>query len=289
MTRALVLGGGGPLGVGWQAGLLSALTEASVPVGDADFVVGTSAGSIVGAQITSGRPLSDLVAAIGRRAPWRVGETAGSADLGEMLATLDPESALPEADWVATFDFLCDRDWPAPFHCTSFSITSGSFAVWDQASGVDLPRAVASSCTVPGLVSPVTINGESWIDGGARDALNADLAVGHEVVVAVSCMALEPPNGVTPDILAGLLPGIGQRIDALRVAGAAVEVIEPSEEFGELSGWGRYLMDVRRTGDAFEAGVRQGSAEVERIRALWTGTSLSASSGPLGESEAPDR
>jgi len=275
LSRALVLGGGGPLGVGWQAGLLSALTEASVRVGDADFVVGTSAGSIVGAQLTSGRPLSDLLLPIGQSAPWLVrepGEPGEPMDLGAMIASLDPATATPEADWVAYFDFLCDRDWPAPFRCTSFSITSGSFAVWDQASGVDLPRAVASSCTVPGLVSPVTIHGESWIDGGARDALNADLAIGHEVVVAVSCMALEPPKGVTPEILAGLLPGIGQRIDDLRVSGAMVAVIEPSEEFGELSGWGRYLMDVSRTRDAFDAGVRQGVAEVERIGALWTGT-----------------
>jgi NTE family protein len=277
MTRALVLGGGGPLGVGWQAGLLSALTEASVPVGDADFVVGTSAGSIVGAQLTTGRPLSDLRVAIGRPAPWLVGEAGGSLDLGEMMASLDPGNAAPEGDWVAYFDFLGDRDWPAAFRCTSFSITSGSFAVWDKASGLDLQRAVASSCTVPRLVSPVTIHGESWIDGGARDALNADLAIGHEVVVAVSCMALEPPKAATPEILAGLLPGIAQRIDDLRVSGAVVEVIEPSEEFGELSGWGRYLMDVSRTGAAFDAGVRQGGAEVERIRALWTGTGRSAS------------
>jgi len=275
MTRALVLGGGGPLGVGWQAGLLSALTEASVLVGDADFVVGTSAGSIVGAQITSGRPLSDLLVPIGQRALWQVGEPAESVDLGEMIANLDPANAVPEADWIAYFHFLSDREWPAPFRCTSVSITSGSFVVWDEASGVDLQRAVASSCTVPGLVSPVTINGESWIDGGARDALNADLAIGHEVVVAVSCMALKPPKGATPEILAGLLPGIGQRIDDLRGSGAVVEVIEPSEEFGELSGWGRYLMDVSRTRHAFDAGVRQGGAEAERIRALWAGTARS--------------
>jgi NTE family protein len=277
MTRALVLGGGGPLGVGWQAGLLSALTEASVLVGEADFVVGTSAGSIVGAQMTSGLPLSDLLVPMGQPAPWLVGEPGESRDLGEMMATLDPASAAPEADWVAYFDFLSDREWPAPFRCTSFSVSSGSFAVWDQTSGVDLQRAVASSCTVPGLVSPVTINGDSWIDGGARDALNADLAIGHEVVLAVSCMALNPPKGASPEILAGLLPGIRQRIDDVRMSGAVVEVIEPSEEFGELSGWGRYLMDVSRTGAAFDAGVRQGAVEVEHVRALWTGTDTSTS------------
>ena len=270
MTRALVLGGGGPLGVGWQAGLLSALAGASVRVGDADFVVGTSAGSIVGAQVTTGQPLSDLVAPISRRAPWLVGESGEPVDLGDLIATSAATNAASEDDWIASFDFLGARKWPATFHCTSFSITSGSFAVWDQASGLDLQRAVASSCSVPGLVSPVTINGESWIDGGARDALNADLAIGHDVVVAVSCLALEPPEGATPEILAGLLPGITQRIADVRASGSVVEVIEPSEEFSELSGWGHFLMDVTRTATAFDAGLRQGAAEVERIRALWT-------------------
>jgi NTE family protein len=118
----------------------------------------------------------------------------------------------------------------------------------------------------------VTINGETWIDGGARDALNADLAIGYDAVVAVSCMAFEPPEGAMPDLLAGLLPGISQRVDDLRASGSLVELVEPSEEFGELSGWGRYLMDVSRTAAAFDAGVRQGEAELERTRRLWSRT-----------------
>ena len=90
-----------------------------------------------------------------------------------MLATRDPADATPESDWVAHFDFLGGTAWPVSFHCTAFSLDSGTFAVWDASSGVELPRAVASSCTVPGLVSPVTINGQTWIDGGARDAFDA--------------------------------------------------------------------------------------------------------------------
>jgi NTE family protein len=270
VTRALVLGGGGPLGVGWQAGLLTALINADVLVADADFVVGTSAGSIVGAQLTTGRPLADLVGPVSETAPWQTDGDGESPDLGEMLAARDPEDATPEAAWVAHFDFLASAEWPKSFHCTSFSLDSGDFAVWDASSGVDLPRAVASSCTVPGLVSPVTINGKTWIDGGARDALNADLAIGYDAVVAVSCMAFEPPEGAMPDLLAGLLPGISQRVDDLRASGSLVELVEPSEEFGELSGWGRYLMDVSRTAAAFDAGVRQGEAELERTRRLWS-------------------
>lgn len=270
VTRALVLGGGGPLGVGWQAGLLTSLSTQGLTLKDADFVVGTSAGSIVGAQLTIGRPLVDLIEPISETAPWRTRGDKESPDLGEMLASLDPAEATPEAEWVAHFDFLGGASWPKTFHCTAFSLDSGTAVVWDTSFGIDLSRAVASSCTVPGLVAPVTINGESWIDGGARDALNADLAVGHDVVIAFSCMALEPPEGSTPAMLAGLLPGIRQRLDALRESGSKVGVVEPSEEFGELSGWGSYLMDVGRTAAAFDAGVRQGEAEFERLRSLWS-------------------
>jgi len=276
VTRALVLGGGGPLGVGWQAGLLSALADAGVSLGDADFVVGTSAGAIVGAQLTTGRPLADLVGPIGETAPWQApgpADDGDAPDLVELLSSRDPADAVPETDWVAHFDFLGGAGWPRSFHCTAFALDSGSFAIWDAASGVELPRAVASSCTVPGLVSPVTIGDQTWIDGGARDALNADLAIGHDAVVAVSCMALHPPEGAMPDLLAGLLPGTRQRIDDLRASGAAVEVVEPSAEFGELSGWGRYLMDVSRTAGAFDAGVRQGRTEAARLAGPWSASS----------------
>jgi NTE family protein len=270
MTRALVLGGGGPLGVGWQAGLLTAFAIARIPVSEADYVVGTSAGSVVASQLTMGRRLADLVPPVSEIAPWRSDDEDETPRIAELLASRDPADATPEAEWVACFGFLGGAEWPATFHCTALSLDSGTLAVWDAASDVDLPRAVASSCTLPGLVAPVPIHGETWIDGGARDALNADLAIGHDAVVAVSCMALDPPDGATPELLAGLLPGIRRHVDDLRASGSAVEVVEPDEEFGELSGWGHYLMDVSRTAAAFEAGLRQGKSEAERIRQFWS-------------------
>lgn len=51
---ALVLGGGGLTGIGWEAGVLAGLVEAGADPGAADVVIGTSAGSVVGAQLTSG-------------------------------------------------------------------------------------------------------------------------------------------------------------------------------------------------------------------------------------------
>ncbi|MFB7262559.1 patatin-like phospholipase family protein, partial [Streptomyces nojiriensis] len=51
---ALVLGGGGLTGIGWECGMLHGLARAGVDLSTADLVVGTSAGSVVGAQLTSG-------------------------------------------------------------------------------------------------------------------------------------------------------------------------------------------------------------------------------------------
>ena len=58
--RALVLGGGGVTGIAWELGILKGLADAGVDLTSADLVIGTSAGSVVGAQITTGRTIDDL-------------------------------------------------------------------------------------------------------------------------------------------------------------------------------------------------------------------------------------
>src|SRR5918994_5216854 len=59
-SRALVLGGGGITGIAWEIGVLSGLADAGVDLTAADLVVGTSAGSVVGAQIACGAELPFL-------------------------------------------------------------------------------------------------------------------------------------------------------------------------------------------------------------------------------------
>lgn len=60
-TRALVLGGGGPLGIAWETGLLAGLAAGGVDLSRADFILGTSAGAFVGAQMAMGRSPAKLV------------------------------------------------------------------------------------------------------------------------------------------------------------------------------------------------------------------------------------
>ena len=55
MSKALVLGGGGPVGIAWETGLLAGLADGGVDVSDADWILGTSAGSFVGAHLALSR------------------------------------------------------------------------------------------------------------------------------------------------------------------------------------------------------------------------------------------
>src|SRR4051812_9835224 len=60
MRLALVLGGGGITGIAWETGLLFGLRELGADLTGAELIVGTSAGSIVGAQIATGVDLAAL-------------------------------------------------------------------------------------------------------------------------------------------------------------------------------------------------------------------------------------
>lgn len=64
MTRALVLGGGGPVGIAWESGLVAGLAEEGIDAGQADLIVGTSAGSAVGAQLAMGRTPQQMYASV---------------------------------------------------------------------------------------------------------------------------------------------------------------------------------------------------------------------------------
>src|SRR5947209_12236068 len=48
------MSGGGPVAVAWEAGLLAGLARRGVSFFNAEFVLGTSAGAIVGAQLCCG-------------------------------------------------------------------------------------------------------------------------------------------------------------------------------------------------------------------------------------------
>ncbi len=59
---ALVLGGGGVAGVAWITGVVAGLADEGIDLREAQQILGTSAGSTVGAQLWSGETLEALFA-----------------------------------------------------------------------------------------------------------------------------------------------------------------------------------------------------------------------------------
>jgi NTE family protein len=180
----------------------------------------------------------------------------------------------PEEEWLQAIGSRLPDPvaWPvSALVVTAVDAKSGAFRTWDRTSGVALRAAVASSCTVPGMFPPVTIEGRRYIDGGVRSGTNADLAGGHEAVVLVA-----PIGGTAAGIGAVARRQLDTEVEGLRAAGSTVEVILPDAQAQEA--FGPNLMDPARRGAVAEAGLRQGTEAAARLASLWRSAAGSAAS-----------
>jgi NTE family protein len=87
-TTGLVLGGGGVTGVAWELGVLKGLRDNGVDLTTAHTVIGTSAGSVVGAQITSVVDLDDLFAEQTKPAHSEIGADFGAGTMLKLVALM---------------------------------------------------------------------------------------------------------------------------------------------------------------------------------------------------------
>jgi NTE family protein len=274
--RALVLGGGGVTGIAWEIGLLAGLAERGIDLAAADVIIGTSAGSVVGADIACGQEPEALYQA--ELAPPDAGPVArmGWGLIGKLVwlmgTSRDPVRArvrigrwalaartMPEADWRKVIQARLRADaWPARMlKVTAVDARSGEFVAFDSAGEAGLVDAVAASCAVPGVWPPVTIGGRRFIDGGVRSLANADLAAGYQRVVIVAPVATGIGPVASPRRQAAALSAAGARVVLVRPDRAAVRAI------------GRDVLDVSRRAAAARSGRVQAAAEAAPVRAVW--------------------
>lgn len=271
--RALVLGGGGVTGIAWETGILHGLAEQGVDLTDADLFVGTSAGSVVAAELAGGAPLAGLYAAQllppdgeipARLTPWMLVRYALSyvmpgtpaakrARLGR--AALKARTPSEESRLEVFEHRLSTKDWPArALKVTAVDTADGKFVAFDRDSGVPLVKAVASSCAVPLVWPPVSINGNRYMDGGMRSVANVDLAAGYSRVVVVAPLTRAASPVATPQAQAARL-------------GVPSIVVSPDK--AALESIGTNLLDPARRKPAAEAGYAQAVSVAEAVRRVW--------------------
>lgn len=272
--RALVLGGGGVVGTAWMAGLASGLHREGVDLAEADLIVGTSAGAIVGTMLGTGQDL-DLLDPPAR--PADQGDSTPKPDPSRLTevfallrdASLEPadarrrvgrlalaaETITEQAHIAGISTLITAREWPGrELLITAVDIETGELKVWDRASGAPLPTAVASSCAMPGVSPPITINGRQYMDGGIGSGTNADVATGADVLVLV-----EP--------LAHLFPREPLERELAATGAGIVITINPDQ--AALDAFGADLGDWAAWRPARQAGIRQAATTAERVRAAW--------------------
>lgn len=203
----LVLSGGGAKGMA-HVGVLRVLEEMKIPV---DMVVGTSAGSAVGALYASGMSVAEIERRFiemdwlssfqdnpGRtykpvrrkQGEWRYPVTPGlgvsldglhlgagiiaGQNLGFILNELTRNVAL-----IEEFDRL-----PIPFRAVATDLETGEIVVLGSGN---LAAAIRASMSIPGVYAPAKLNGRLLVDGGVASNLPVSVAreMGADVIIAV--------------------------------------------------------------------------------------------------------
>lgn len=158
--------------------MLHALLERDVVP---DLVVGTSIGAINGAAVAA----DPTVAAAARLAEMWTGfdrsETFGGSVLGRLGTLARTRTHLHGNEGLRRL--LTDalpvdsiEDLRVPFECVAASIETASERWFTSGPLVD---AILASSAVPGILPPVEVAGEHFIDGGIVNSIPVGRAVGH--------------------------------------------------------------------------------------------------------------
>ena len=208
-----MLGAGGVAGGAFHAGVLAALEEATGwDPRRAEYIVGTSAGSITATSLRAGLSAADglarargrsmsaegeaLLRSIGppRRPPLRpsarprkpaqlaasLARAAGrpfTAAPWTLLAGLLPEGSVSTEFISSAIAGLFPDEWPDdPLWICTVRQSDGRRIVFgrDGKTG-PVSEVVAASCAIPGFFSPVLIDGVAHVDGGLHSPTNADV------------------------------------------------------------------------------------------------------------------
>ncbi|HSC14623.1 MAG TPA: patatin-like phospholipase family protein, partial [Gammaproteobacteria bacterium] len=262
------------------------LDELHVPV---DCVVGTSMGALVGATYATGMSPEEIerqvlaidwartVGGQGRRdrmpikrklatmtytLPLEIGmNRSGIRMPGGLIVTQEIEQFIRTL--VAPFRYTEDfDDLPIPFRAVATDMVAGEVVILDNG---DLSEAMRASMALPGVFSPVTLEGKVLSDGGMMRNLPVDIGreLCGEVVIAV-WMSSPPAEA---DGLTSAISLIGRSIDVMIGANErlAIESLAPSDVAIDVPMGDIGTSDFTRIPEAVELGRRAAEGMREEL------------------------
>jgi NTE family protein len=287
----LVLGAGGVLGAAWLIGALHAIaSETGWDPGRAERIVGTSAGSVVGALVACGVSPARMAAGPGSDPePWNgsdfrlhgrpaLGPGSWRLALGSLarpyrhspaalLAGVLPDGPVSTEPIRATVRSVCATGWaPHPgLWIVAADYASGRRVVFghEDAPDCDLADAVAASCAIPGFYRSVRIGGRRYVDGGLHSTSNLDLLALPELDLVIGLNPTSSLHASAPRTLGeraafALRQTSGRRLGSeaktVRAAGPDVLLIQPTVH--DLDVMGTNLMSRRRRHEVVQTATR---------------------------------
>lgn len=237
----------------YHAGVLRALGDAGVDPAASDLIVGTSAGSVMGALLRTGHTVDELWEAsqgshpilsrepadrrqVTRTPGWRTGLGFARRLLGAgwvvsrsvlrwppvhvpaPLGRLYPGGLASGTAMRAELAEILGEDWPRePLWLCTIDIHSGKRIVLGRRgpSSLPLPDGVRASSAIPGVYPPVRFGRMVLVDGGAHSTTNAELAadVDPSLVIVSAPMCIDPDDAPHP------FARFGRNLPSRRLAG----------------------------------------------------------------------
>ena len=287
--RAVAFGGGGVWFIAWMLGYATGLREGSVDLSQADVTVGTSAGSVVGAAIKSGRldAMTGAFEALGSQHGTLTGATGAPSQLraqkimaGTTAITAESLQAIgraamasrnsPVADHKALLHTLIGSTvWPGGHYTTATDCYTGESLLVNESCGLSIEDACSASSSLPGAIGPTWLGDRLCMDGGvSHSSTHAEVLQGASFVLILGMFDFKaaPPEHVNPSfgLAERVAPGTaGREAAALHAAGSTVHVAiaapDPDTDF----------LSPATIAPAFAVGKQRGIEDAATISPHW--------------------
>jgi NTE family protein len=293
--RGIALGGGGTPLLGFYAGYFNALRKNGVDLGNADVIVGTSAGSIFGSMLTGGRLwliidemdffndfpklFAELVPALQfNDSQKRAMATALSAKDGSpatiqrigkaAMASLNPNGV--DKQYKVVEKIIAMTKWPSPaMYTTTIDCFTGERLVVSYKDDVPINVAASASSSAPGQVGPTFVKNRICMDGGIfQTSTHSDVIAGVKRALVFSLgdgTKNEQKQGLR---LSDLPNTVNQEVKDLEAAGTKtmhiIAGIPPGITRVEN------LVDPKWIGAYLKLGWDRGVADAPKMKAFWS-------------------